>query len=158
MSDVTEKLKSLSTQIVEAWGHVSSGDFQVSPPGVLGEIVCDSRDFKKKAAVFRVSLETASNDVYGVLLNKYGTAEVRGPLRLLIRELVSSMTAAIPLSLRETPGATFTSSYLLHYAAAAGKTRMGEAILSCYPRCGIPCGWDEREGVLYLYQPDLKKA
>jgi hypothetical protein len=45
--------------------------------------------------------------------------------------------------------------YLLRYVAAGARDHMGECLLASYPVSGIPCGYDSRENLVYLYSPEF---
>jgi len=90
----------------------------------------------------------------------HGVDEQRRISLDIVRPVRDRTTASFPPAVLKAVdlnnAAYLATEFCLKYVAAAEKSRIGEAVFQCYPACGIPCGWDDDGGVLFLYHPDLK--
>ena len=145
----------LKTALVSGWEEIPKKGFTATAPGVSIEI-CDKKEFKKGLARFDLQLNDERSKAYAGLLAKHGISEVRGPFSSILDGANDDVLNLARGILPAIEGVFLSSNFLFHYVALGEKSRVGEAILAYFPYCGIPCGWNENEGSLYIYQPELK--
>jgi hypothetical protein len=158
MLNFINQLKSTDNQLEMAWSKLS--EFSAPPPGVTGEIVVGLRDFFGQYKNFESPLWDECLRLRSVVSSSIGVNALRRELSPLLNDLMVKNSEKRPRVL--TGHAKIGSclmrieEFLFWYDLAGEKTRMGEMIRQCYPTAGIPCGWDENSGVLFLYHTDLK--
>jgi hypothetical protein len=143
--------------IANAWRSLEH--YEVPPPGVIGEVVISKMDLTARYKTFESLIGNELTRLQQRLMQQHGidgcreltmgskSATSQGAHR--INEVLPDWAkahAALGVAIYRA------NLYGLRYVACGEKSRLGEAVLQCYPRCGIPCGWDEREGVVKLYQ------
>ena len=158
MEDILNGLNSTNERIRAAWSLIE--EFKSAPPGVAGELVIGIKDFTNQYKVFETVLWDECLRIRGVLGDMVGINYVRREIAPAISDLMIKNGERRPKILMQHKkiGSCVmrTEEFLFLYGIALEKTGLGESISACYPQCGIPCGWNEGEGVIYLYHPEVK--
>ena len=158
LAHLDQPVQDIAEKIFLSCNNISNYESPVLANGSV--IVVDSmNNFRRHYKLFDPILTSAISFARMAWKNGIDVSVTDQFYKMTVKPALRRIESAYPDKIKngkELSGCCYYVDILLLNEAAGSRSRIGEAILACYPKCGIPCGWDEREGVLYLYQPKLK--
>jgi hypothetical protein len=155
----------ISAEIIDRYassvaaGWKSLAAFAAPPPGVSAEVVVTLADFRNHYKKFDHQLGNEITNAHSSLGKLIGIEGRRSVYKDHVRKAHELVQSTCPKDIYPSkdvsPCLYQVNEFLFRYVAVGEKSVMGEYMLQCYPRSGLPCGFDERESILFLYQPEL---
>jgi hypothetical protein len=159
ISDLYPIIIEKSNEIVIEWN--SNSILSGIPVGTPVELLYKKKDFNQHFKSFEKYIYSKISENEAIIIKKYGRTEfyaLNDDCIMVEREKLSKAIPEVIKNNTDLERCTYYSDHFsLSYIASGEKSKFGEYILSTYPRFGLACGFNEYDGILFLFQPELKK-